>query len=44
VAKTLQTIAADSKHLGANIGFMAILHTWGQTLLLHPHLHCVITA
>jgi hypothetical protein len=42
VAKTLQTIAADSKHLGAKIGFMAILHTWGQTLLLHPHIHCVI--
>jgi len=41
-AKTLLTIAADTKHLGANIGFMAILHTWGQTLLLHPHLHCVI--
>jgi len=42
VAKTLLTIAADPKHLGANIGFMAILHTWGQNLLLHPHLHCVI--
>lgn len=42
VAKTLLTIAADPKHLGAKIGFMAILHTWGQTLLLHPHLHCVI--
>ena len=41
-AKTLLIIAADTKHLGANIGFMAILHTWGQTLLLHPHLHCVI--
>jgi len=41
-SKTLLTIAADSKHLGANIGFMAILHTWGQTLLQHPHLHCVI--
>jgi len=41
-AKTLQTIATDSKHLGANIGFMVILHTWGQTLLFHPHLHCVI--
>jgi hypothetical protein len=42
VSKTLLTIAADPKHLGANIGFMAILHTWGQALLLHPHLHCVI--
>jgi len=42
VSKTLLTISADSKHLGAKIGFMAILHTWGQTLHLHPHLHCVI--
>ena len=42
VSKTLLTIAADPKHLGANIGFMAILHTWGQTLLFHPHIHCVI--
>lgn len=42
VSKTLLTIAADPKHLGANIGFMAILHTWGQNLLLHPHIHCVI--
>ena len=41
-SKTLLTIAADPKHLGANIGFMAVLHTWGQTLLFHPHLHCVI--
>ena len=42
VSKTLLTISSDPKHLGANIGFMAILHTWGQTLLFHPHLHCVI--
>jgi hypothetical protein len=28
--------------LGANIGFLAVLHTWGQTLLAHPHLHCVV--
>jgi hypothetical protein len=41
-AETLQTIAADSKHLGAQIGFFAVLHTWGQNLLHHPHLHCVI--
>src|SRR5450631_2863357 len=40
-AETLQTIAADPKHLGAEIGFFAVLHTWGQTLGLHPHLHCV---
>jgi Putative transposase/Transposase zinc-binding domain len=41
-AETLRTIAADSKHLGAEIGFFAVLHTWGQNLLFHPHLHCVV--
>jgi len=41
-AETLQTIAADSRHLGAQIGFFCILHTWGQTLTAHPHLHCVV--
>src|SRR5215469_13671585 len=41
-AETLQTIAADPKHLGAQIGFFCILHTWGQTLTVHPHLHCVV--
>jgi hypothetical protein len=41
-AETLLTIARDPKHLGAEIGFFAILHTWGQNLLHHPHLHCVI--
>ena len=41
-AETLRTIAADPKHLGAEIGFLAILHTWGQNLLFHPHLHCVV--
>ena len=41
VAETLLQIAADPKRLGAKIGFMAVLHTWGQTLLSHPHLHCV---
>jgi Putative transposase/Transposase zinc-binding domain len=40
--ETLSTIAADPKHLGAEIGFFAILHTWGQNLLHHPHLHCVV--
>jgi hypothetical protein len=39
---TLLQIAADAKHLGAKIGFLAILHTWGQTLIHHPHLHCVV--
>ncbi|MEJ8826789.1 IS91 family transposase [Variovorax humicola] len=41
-AETLRTIAADRRHLGAEIGFIAILHTWGQNLLHHPHLHCVV--
>ena len=42
VADTLRTIAADPRHLGAQIGCFAVLHTWGQTLVHHPHLHCVI--
>ena len=41
-AETLRTIAADPKHLGAEIGFIGVLHTWGQNLLHHPHLHCVV--
>lgn len=41
-AETLRTIAADPKHLGADIGFLAVLHTWGQNLLHHPHLHCIV--
>jgi hypothetical protein len=41
-AETLRTIAADPKHLGAELGFLAILHTWDQTLRYHPHLHCVV--
>src|SRR5215475_8515954 len=41
-AETLRTIAADPKHLGAEIGFFAVLHTWGQNLMFHPHLHCVV--
>jgi hypothetical protein len=40
---TLLTLAADPRRLGAQIGITAILHTWGQNLLLHPHLHCVVT-
>ena len=42
-AETLLTIAADPRHLGARIGFFSILHTWGQNLLHHPHVHCVVT-
>jgi hypothetical protein len=41
-AETLRTIGADPKHLGAEIGLVAVLHTWGQALLHHPHLHCVV--
>ena len=41
-AETLRIIAADPKHLGAEIGFLAVLHTWGQNLQFHPHLHCVV--
>ena len=41
-AKTLRTIAADPRHLGAEIGFLAVLHTWSQSLLHHPHVHCVV--
>ena len=41
-AKTLLTIARDPKHLGAEPGFLAVLHTWSQTLRHHPHLHCVV--
>jgi hypothetical protein len=41
-AATLRTIAADPHHLGAEIGFIAVLHTWGQTLQHHPHLHCIV--
>jgi predicted RNA-binding Zn-ribbon protein involved in translation (DUF1610 family) len=43
-AATLLEIAADPKHLGAEIGILSILHTWGQNLLAHPHIHCVIPA
>jgi hypothetical protein len=43
VAGTLLTLAADPNRLGAQVGFTAILHTWGQNLLFHPHLHCVVT-
>lgn len=42
-AKTLQILAADPKHLGAKIGILAVLHTWGQTMSAHPHVHCVVT-
>jgi hypothetical protein len=41
-AATLLEVAADPKHLGAEIGFFGILHTWGQTVQRHPHIHCVV--
>jgi len=41
-AETLLEIAGDPKHLGAEIGFFSVLHTWNQKLQLHPHVHCVI--
>jgi len=41
-ARTLLEVAAHPKRLGARIGFLAILHTWGQNLSLHPHVHCVV--
>jgi hypothetical protein len=41
-AETLATIAADPRHLGAQLGMTMVLHTWGQTLQHHPHVHCVV--
>ena len=41
-AETVRTIGADPKHLGAEIGMIAILHSWGQTLTHHPHVHCIV--
>ena len=42
-AETLLEVAANPKHLGAEVGVLAVLHTWGQNLTLHPHVHCVVT-
>jgi len=42
-SKTLRQIAGDPRHLGAEVALTAVLHTWGQNLLFHPHLHCVVT-
>jgi hypothetical protein len=41
---TIQTFSKDEKHLGATTGMISILHTWGQQITLHPHLHCIIPA
>ena len=43
VSETLTELSNDPKHLGARIGFISILHTWGQNLMDHPHVHCVVT-
>jgi len=43
VSETLFELAGDPKHLGGQIGFICILHTWGQNLMDHPHLHCIVT-
>jgi len=43
VSETLMELAKDPKHLGAEIGSIGILHTWGQNLMDHPHIHCIVT-
>lgn len=42
VSETLSELAEDRKYLGARLGFSSILHTWGQNLMLHPHIHCIV--
>jgi hypothetical protein len=42
-SETLLVLGKDPKHLGAEIGIIAVLHTWGQNLMDHPHLHCIVT-
>lgn len=44
VAQTLKELSADKKYLGADIGLTAVLHTWGQNLSFHPHIHCIVPA
>lgn len=43
-AETLLEVARDPQHLGAEVGFFSVLHTWNQQLQLHPHVHCVVPA
>ncbi len=43
-AETLQEVARDPRHLGAQIGFFSVLHTWNQRLQFHPHVHCILAA
>lgn len=42
VSQTLAELSADKKYLGAETGFTGILHTWGQNLMFHPHIHCIV--
>jgi hypothetical protein len=42
VAETLAELASDKKYLGAKLGFTSVLHTWGQNLMHHPHIHCIV--
>jgi hypothetical protein len=44
VSETLSQLAADQKYLGAKIGFTSVLHTWGQNISFHPHIHCIVPA
>jgi hypothetical protein len=43
VSESIQELTEDPTHLGAEVGFIAILHTWSQTLMDHPHIHCIVT-
>ncbi len=42
-SESIKELTEDPKHLGAKVGFIAVLHTWSQTLVDHPHLHCIVT-
>lgn len=42
-SETLMELSLDKKYLGAKIGFISVLHTWGQNLMVHPHIHCIVT-
>ena len=42
-SETLTELAKDEKYIGAQIGFVSVLHTWGQNLMDHPHVHCIVT-
>ena len=42
IAETLVELASDKKYLGAKLGFTSVLHTWGQNLMHHPHIHCIV--